>query len=166
MTEIPGGAPQEVMLDFEATEEEVAAVQAAFDGIGLPVRVAANYHRRGVGDFPWLISISAAARLTGLKLFQKPIDTVLDPPMKVIGDRLAAWVNSLFEARKRPEGSVVIEQSDADAPMRTPEILLGRGLPAEAYEQLIDLFDRDAFDELVGECWQIRYINGAWERPW
>jgi hypothetical protein len=150
----------EVMLDSEATAEEVAAVMAAFNDVGLPVRVEATYERKGVGDLPWLIHIGAPI-VAVLAVFRKPAVKFGERLADTFGDIADDWLKGLYEARKARRGVVVIEQARGN-----PEVLLDRDLPPEAWRQLADLVDREALDEIPGECDQIRYEDGAWRRPW
>lgn len=45
----------EVSLDDLASDEEVAAVQAAFDDAGVPAVATANVSQRSAGEVPWVV---------------------------------------------------------------------------------------------------------------
>jgi hypothetical protein len=49
----------EVLLDSSAPAEDVAAVREAFNDAGLMVTVRPSYERKGIGDFPWIVMVSA-----------------------------------------------------------------------------------------------------------
>jgi hypothetical protein len=95
----------EVMLEAEATADEVAAVRAAFDNVGLPVRVEANYERKGVGDFPWLIHIGAPT-VAVLAVLRKPAVKFGERLADTFGDIADDWLKGLYQARKARQGSL------------------------------------------------------------
>jgi hypothetical protein len=149
-----------VDLEVEAIPEEVAAVQAVFDEVGFPVYVSANILRHGADPLPWIISIGTAVGVV-LNFFNGTVETFLKPTAEQEGKRFSDWIDRLHTARRDKPGAIVIDHSDEN-----PEVLLERGLPPEAFEQLWDLYDRKAFDEIEGEFFQIRYKDGVWWRPW
>jgi len=49
----------DVLLDSSAPAEDVSAVREAFNNAGLLVTVRPSYERKSIGDFPWIVMVSA-----------------------------------------------------------------------------------------------------------
>jgi hypothetical protein len=144
----------EVVLDIEATSDEVAAVEAAFRDAGFDADAKADYVRRGRELYPWLVSVTVP-----LGLFLKRFLELAAEDAWVALKRLVTQVREARKASLAPPGSVLIVDK------RTHEtiVLLGNE-PDEAFQQLptLDIKQTDSgqlyWDDKVGQwvdAWEL-----------
>lgn len=124
----------EVLLDSSASADEVTAVREVFNDAGLMVTVRPSYKRKGVGDFPWIVIISA------------PLTAFLTAFAAAAGKgfykELKKLVHSIRSKRTKTSGTrgdFIIIDSESGI-----WILLNPDIPEDAYRALAEL-DLDAF---------------------
>ena len=122
----------DVVLDVEATPQEVAAVEAAFREAGFDADVQAAYERRGIERYPWVVYVTVPVTLF-LKKF-------LELAAEDAWAALKRLVQQVREARKKslaPPGTVLIRDNATGETI----VLLGNE-PDEAFQQLAELDNR------------------------
>jgi len=151
-----------VLLDIEATEEEIAAVRELFREVNLDLPVEAAHVRMSAEDLPSFLMIVASLKLF-LAAFTTSYGTVLGTKAAgatpAAARRLCAWVSKLYAARRDRDRTTVHAQ-DVDSGL---DILLRPGLPEEAFRQLLEL----DLDEVGGVLGQIYWSEeeGRWVSP-
>lgn len=144
----------EVLLDATASDGEVDEVRQAFAVAGVEADVRAAYERKGIGDFPWIVMITAPATAF--------LTAIAAAAGKDAYDAAKSLVGGVWAARRRgsgPRGDMILRDEQTDI-----WIFLEPDLPAEAYEKLVTLdlasFKTDRFGYL-------RYDRerGEWRPP-
>jgi hypothetical protein len=145
----------EVLLEAEATPQEVAAVEAALREVGIDWPVVAALERRGIGDYPWVIMLAGPPSVV-FGVFAKKFAELAAEDVYV---SLKKWVRQLASSRRDSNGTITIND-----PASGTVILLDPELPDEAYRQLpaVDP-ERDG-----GEARYLSWNNeeGRWAPPW
>lgn len=113
----------EVSLDANATEEEVRAVERAFDEAGFPVIVDAGleFRSRYPDVIPWTVVLIAPLGVFLSAIAKRAADDTYDA--------LKRWLVQLVEARREGRGQITIDEPDRD-------IVLTTETPDEALRQL------------------------------
>lgn len=126
----------EVSLDSSALAEDVAAVKEAFNDAGLMATVRPSFERKGIGDFPWIVMVSA------------PLTAFLTAFAAAAGkesyEGLKKLVRTIWAKRTKtsgPSGSFTIVDSKSGV-----WVLLDPDIPDDAYSALTKL----DFDSLQG----------------
>jgi hypothetical protein len=127
-----------VLLDVEASPEEVAAVERVVRSFGIGGRVEAGLHRKALGDLPFTVYVfmPVAAGFLGA------LGTDLYAGLK-------RFLTGIVEARNGRRGAVVIRDG--------AQLVLSSDLPDEALQALAELdpseledgywvWDRDAHE--------------------
>jgi hypothetical protein len=133
----------EVTLDAGADEEEVAAVTRVFDEAGVPAIVTANYHRRSVGELPWVLILAAPLTAFLTRLATNAADDA--------HKALKSWIARLYEARRDRDGSIRIDDEG-----RT--FILTRKIPDEGIRELAE----GKLDATGYYVWDAEH--GAWRK--
>jgi hypothetical protein len=143
----------EVVLDIEATSDEVAAVEAAFRDAGFDADVKAAYVRKGIGQYPWVVYVTVPVGLFLRKFLELAAEEAW-----VALKRLVTQVREARRESLAPPGSVLM----VDETTHETIVLLGNE-PDEAFQQLatLDIRQTDSghlyWDDKVG-----RWVD-AWE---
>ena len=125
----------EVMLDSEVTDAERAAIAEVFESVGIKFDIQAAYIRRGVGLFPWIIEITAAA--AGGRFMWAALAGAGDEAGRDGWKGLKRLITGLDQARRAsraPQGGVTLKDSEPRV-----EIQLPPDLPDEAYRRLWEI---------------------------
>lgn len=143
----------EVLLEREATDEEVEAVQTAFDEAGVPAVVEANITRKSTGELPWVVLIveAGAGALFGGLLAAAGADA---------WKGLKQLVGNLYEARRKgksPRGAVVLTLIEPHE-----DLLLREDLPDTAWQQLFHMH----FTETESGQLQWDPDSQSWKDAW
>ena len=120
-------SPGEVILEAEATEEEVAGVEAELREVGLDWPVSAALERRGLGDYPWVIMLAGTPTVIFGVFAKKFTELAAEDAYKGV----KSWVQRLASRRRDPNGTITIND-----PASGTVIVLDPELPDEAYRQL------------------------------
>lgn len=86
--------PLEVLVDKDATADEIAGVEDAFRTLGLEVEVVPAMEARSAAEVPWIVLISGAAAVA---LFNRLLGRSADD----LYDALKGWIGGIREARGR-----------------------------------------------------------------
>jgi hypothetical protein len=114
----------EVMLEEEAREGEVEAIEALFDEEGVRSVVTARTARRSAGLLPWPVLIVAPAGVFLTTLAKRAAEDAYQP--------LKRLVSRVFELRRRPDrpdGAIELAENG-----RT--VILTDKIPDEGFRQL------------------------------
>jgi hypothetical protein len=143
-----------VLLDASTSDGEVQEVQHAFAAAGVEADVQATYERKGIGEFPWIVMITAPAAA-----FFTAIAAAAGKDAYRVTKNLV-W--EVWTSRARGSGSrgdVILRDEDTGV-----WIALESDLPTEAYEKLAGLdltrFETDRFGYLKYDR-----ERGEWRPP-
>ncbi len=148
MSDDPDPIGVTVAIESEAPPGEIEALSELLSGFGVDAEVSASYHRRGVGDLPWVVLITVPGAV-----FLKLLATDAYNGAK-------SFIQRLYRerrARSGRSGSVLLRDLDSGL-----MVLLEPDLPPEAYEQLGKL-DLTRF---VHGPLRYNLDLGAWRSPW
>jgi len=135
-------------LDVGASDDEVQAVQAAFDRAGIDVEVEAGVVRLSSGELPWVMYVTLTV----------PIGAFLAAFASEAGkDAYAAfkeWAQSVFEARGDRAGSIVLRDPDYN------RFVIPTVWPEEAFQKLQEIdWSKEHASDLYWESGR-----GEWRR--
>lgn len=119
----------EVLLDVSASQEEVEDVRRAFSAAGVDAEVLAAYERKGIGEFPWIVMITAPTTMF--------FTAIAAAAGKDAYNAVKNLVQAVWAARTKgsgPRGNVILNDEQVGI-----WIALEPDLPAEAYEKLASL---------------------------
>jgi hypothetical protein len=117
-------------MDINGTDEELAAVQAAFDAIGADIEVEASVFRFSNQDsLPWIVYLTLLAQHTVGDFFK----AAAKEAGKRAGADIYELLKSIAKARKVDRGSIVVRDGEHTS------VTLVTGLPPEAIAQLDEL---------------------------
>ena len=137
----------EIFLDTSATDSEINAVVEAARTEGIRGSVQAVVERRGLGELPWLVVLSA------------PISVFVSAFFAAAGNDayggLRRLVSRLFRARRNSNGCVELEDNDSGT-----YIILTDDLPVEAYQHLAKI----GLERLKGGYWVWESEHHKWKR--
>jgi hypothetical protein len=143
----------EVMLEREATPEEIAAVERVLIEAGIDGTVIAVFERQSVGLNPWVLWIVVPAATRFLSAF-----------MAEAGEdawrRLKSWVLKLYASRatsKAPKSAITLLDEATNE-----FVLLRDNLPDLAWQLLFTIDFRET------DSGQLRwdFTTNAWRDPW
>jgi hypothetical protein len=145
----------EVLLDAEATADEVAGVEAELREVGIDWPVFAAYERRGIGDYPWVIMLAGTPSVIFGVFATKFAELAAEDAY--VG--LKKWVQRLAARRRDSNGTITIED-----PASHTTVVLDPQLPDQAYRELpgVDL------EKEAGESGYLSWNDeeGRWAPPW
>lgn len=144
----------EVILDATASDGEVKEVRQAFAAAGVEADVRPAYVRKGVGEFPWIVMITAAP--AG---FLTALGAAAGKDAYHAAKNLVKRVWAARIKASGPRGSMILRDKATGV-----WTFLEPDLPAEAYEKLADL-DLARFE--TDRSGQLRYDHerGEWRPP-
>jgi hypothetical protein len=149
----------EVLLDAEATEDEVAGVESVLREAGLDWPVSAAYYRRGIGDFPWVIMLAGPPSVIVGLFAKKFTEKLAERAAEDAYVSLKKWVQRLASRRRDRNGTITIND-----PASGTVIVLDPELPDEAYRELPSIDPEKDGGESGYLSWNDE--EGRWAPPW
>jgi len=144
----------EVLLDASASDGEVQEVQQAFAAAGVETDVQATYERKGIGEFPWIVMITAPAAA-----FFTAIAAAAGKDAYRVAKSLVREVWAVRTKSSGQRGDVILHDKDTGV-----WIALEPDLPAEAYEKLASL-DLTRFETDRSGYLKYDRERGEWRPP-
>jgi hypothetical protein len=149
----------EVLLDAEATADEVACVEAVLREAGIDWPVSPAYERRGIGDYPWVIMLVTPPSILFTLFTKKFTEKVAELAAEDAYAGFKKWVQRLAARRRDPNGTITIND-----PASGTVIVLDPKLPDEAYRQLPSIDPEKDGGEAGYLSWNDE--EGRWAPPW
>ena len=135
----------EILLDAEASPDEVAAVAEIAREAGLQGPVRANIERKSGDDLSWLILLIVALRPF--------VEAFFGEAAKDSYRKLPQLVSKWYAARRGEHGSVSVEDNETSS-----SIIFSPDLPKEAYREFARMGER-----LEGHSWKWDEEGNSWK---
>ena len=143
----------DVLMDGEASPDEVTAVEEVFKEEGIGASVRATYFRKSLDELPWVIFISGVAFVLILDFLRAAAQGAGREAGRDAYQGLRRLVSRLYAARQNKPGSVIYKDTET----RTI-IVLQEDLPQEAYRLLTEMGP----DKLNGGNWIWDFDQNRW----
>ena len=121
------GLIRSVHTEMKIEPEELADIGAVLHAAGFDVNVHAKYDTRSGPIVPWLIGITLTAPISGF------LTTLAARAADDAYPGIKAFVMGLWQARRRPDGSVVIDDPDGT------HLVVATSIPEHAIDALANL---------------------------